>query len=99
MQPLTGARNVFTDASSTGRAVVSPPPYFEVQSVNTNSAQVAELVAVQISLQKYAYIPLILFTDSQYISQILALLETAACITSVSRVQMQLLAIQALLCA
>ena len=96
---MAGARNVFTDGSSTGPAVVASPPDFDIQPVNAKSAQVAELIALQMALEKYADIPFNLFTNSQYISKILAPLETAAYIASVSRVQIQLLAIQALLWA
>ena len=75
---------MFTDGSSTWRAVVASPPDFDIQPVNAKSAQVAELIAVQMALEKYADIPFNLFTDSQYISKILAPLETAAYIASVS---------------
>ena len=92
-QPLAGARNVFTDGSFTGRTVIASPPDFDIQPVNAKSAQMAELIAVQMALEKYADIPFNLFTDSQYISKILTPLETTAYIASVSQVQMQLLAI------
>lgn len=75
------------------------PPDICTQTIDTNSAQVTELITVQMALEKYADIPFNLYTDSQYISKILSLLETAAYIASVFRVQMQLLAIQALLWA
>ena len=79
--------------------MVFSPPDVCTQTVDTNSAQVTELTAVQLALEKYADIPFNLYTDSQYISKILAPLETTAYIASVSRVQIQLLAIQALLWA
>ena len=81
LQPLAGARNVFTDGSSTGRAVVASPADFDIQPVDTT--QVAELIAVQMALEKYADIPFNSFTDSQYISKILAPLETVAYIVSI----------------
>ena len=99
LQPLAETKNVFTDSSSTRRAVVVSPPDFDIQPIDTKSAQVTKLIAVQMALEKYADIPFNHFTDSQYISKILAPLETAAYIASVSRIQMQLLAIQALLLA
>ena len=43
---------MFTDGSSTGRAVVVSPPDFDTQIVDTNSAQVTELIAVQMALKK-----------------------------------------------
>ena len=54
---------MFTGGSSTGRAVVASPPDFDIQPVNTKSAQVAKLITVQMALEKYADIPFNLFTD------------------------------------
>ena len=51
LQPLAGARNVFTDGSSTERAVVASPPDFDTQTIDTNSAQVTKLIAVQMALK------------------------------------------------
>lgn len=45
---------MLTKRSSTGTAVVASPPDCDIQPVNAKSAQVAELVAVQMALEKYA---------------------------------------------
>ena len=55
---------MFADGSSTGRAAVASPPDFDIQPVDAKSAQVAELVTVQMALEKYADIPYNPFTDS-----------------------------------
>ena len=81
-------KNVFTDGSSTGRAVLVSPPDIDTPTIDTNSAQVIELVTVQMALEKYADIQFNLYTNSKYTSKILASLETAAYIASGSRVQM-----------
>lgn len=95
--PLPEALNVFTDGSSKGKAVVCSQQDILVHHISTKSAQVAELVAVPLALEKYCAVPFNLFTDSIYIRKILAPLETAAHIAAISNVQKHLLQIQSLI--
>lgn len=67
------------------------------QPVGDVSAQAAELIACFLALQIYNEGPISLFTDSVYLSQIIAPLETASHVAPTSRIPQQLCCLQYLL--
>lgn len=88
-EPLHTAVVLFTDGSSNGRAVLVTPTETKVWQLDSCSAQEVELFAVYQAFLLFSS-PFNLYSDSQYVVHVLAVLETVPLITTSNRAVFQL---------
>lgn len=96
-QPIPQGRVVFTDGSTNGFTAVVSHPMIKRVKVDTKSAQMAEVQTLVLALQLFPQKLLNVYTDSQYVAQIVRPLETAAYIAPLSKIHESLLQLQGLL--
>ena len=85
LQPIPGGRVVFTDGSSSGITVVISQTVIDF-SLKHNQHRLLKLAALVLALQLFPSEVLSIYTDSQYVTQIFPLLESATYIAPMSRV-------------